>query len=231
MTLEHPPPPRWAPRAWCATMGAQNGFPLGIVSVVSTLVALRALRWVRLYWRRLGVACERSVGVRWRLFPVLFRPLHPSSRRPFGRVAWCACAGIGLDAPSSLSEGVSLRVDARSAAVALCRLVWSGWRLRSCGQRRLTLYGRLWASLSMGASWVNFGIRLRASSLSSGASGEEAPPASPLARAWRGGMVSSAAVREHTLCLIPFSPAACVACSDAGGASSGVFLCTLVVCS
>jgi hypothetical protein len=68
-------------------------------------------------------------------------------------------------------------------------------------------------------------------SLSSGASGEEAPPASPLARAWRGGMVSSAAVREHTLCLILLSPAACVACSDAGGASSGVFLCTLVVCS
>ena len=166
MTFEHPPPPRWAPRAWCATMGAQDGFPLGIVSVVSTLVALRAPCWVRRLvvgvdsaWRASAPSVCDGASIR-----CIDGLLALASRRPFGRAAWCAlclhwcrCAFVA-ERRCLFESGCSIRrrVVCRLCAVDSFCCWWS--RLRSCGQRRLTLM-----YLSLGASWVSlvsvFGAR------------------------------------------------------------------------
>jgi len=168
MNLEHPPPSRWAPRAWCATMGAQNGFPLGIVSVVSTFVALRASCWVRVLEARVDSACRASAlsacdGASCRYhFGLAFLLAPPVWARRLVCVCWYRfrCAFVA-ERRCPFESGCSIR--RRVCDLFLKR---DGRVFRSCGQRRLIAHIVRSASLgaircvccfvcvSMGASWV-----------------------------------------------------------------------------
>lgn len=168
-------------RICCEHLSGVARAALGPPVLASTRRGVRALR-------RCAMAPPSGT-----LLAAAFILAPPAWARRLVCVCWyrCGCAFVA-ERRCLFESGCSIRRRG-----ALPTLLWSGARLRSCGQRRLTLLELPSLGLLLEPGRVVGEFWYPSARLSRGASGEEAPPASPLARAWRGGTRVEGAARAR----------------------------------